>query len=425
MRFTGRSPPHESYPITVRVISSTAGYVYVTAPGCNLYHQRYSITPNVSEITVTPKNVTGTTDQERIGILLESTVDTAMFVLDNIPTKRYAVDGFMLLPEESLGLSYVVAAYSPNSEVQHCIIVGTQNNTSVDITFKSSVGLRLGQTVSGQTYKNQIMRRKINFLDVLYLNVYGDISGSIVHSDKPVAVISDTPEVVVKPNNTGGRFDELNSQLFPVNQWGKVYIVPPIYPRSKYMVRVFAYYDNTNISFYSSHKNTWSILLNNGEFREYEMGMYPLLAEGDKEFSIFQISYSSSYVPGGEGSMTLVPAIGQFSTGPYVLSTLYDAHPPYSHFTNYISLVTEKQYKDQIKYNSTRLHTVREQTVPPPYDNYVVLSAILTSDRVHILSSDNPSARFAVLVYGISSSLQYGYLAGLSFQNTGNVLYIY
>ena len=428
----GIYPARLPYPFTVRIASPVPGYVYITAPGCGLNHTKYVISPYITEITFNPMNVTSTNAKDAMGVMFESSVDIAVFLLDRVASARYGLDGFMVVPDDILGQNYVVSSYAPINiypaspplitASQHCMIIGTEHNTVVTITFKANLTVEYSSLPVPYRIvsKNENITYTLNYLEVFYIHVYGDISGTLIASNKPVAVISDIPDVVVVPRNTGGQYDQLNTQLLPVDQWSTFYIVPPIFPRSKYMVRVYAYYANTNISLSSEDVNTRSVVLNSGGFKDFELGELPLVAKGNRPFSIFQISYSSTYVPGGNGAMTVVPGMDKFSAGPFIFSTEHRAHFTYN-FTNYASIIIEKQFKDKLMYNGTFLRPIHEHTVPAPLDDYVVLTALLKSPAtVHIFSTGSTMARFAVLVYGISQSLQYGYLAGMDFLKTGS-----
>ena len=382
-------------------------------------------------------NVTGTNVKDAIGILFESSVDIAMFVLDRVALyARYGLDGFMVLPDDILGLNYVISSYAPIniypasppsiSASQHCMIIGTEHDTNVTITFKANLTVDYSSLPVPYRImsKNDNITYTLNFLEVYYIHVFGEISGTLIESNKPVAVISDMPDVVVVPKRYGGIYDQLNTQLLPVDQWSTCYIIPSIYPRSNYLVRVYAYYENTNISFSSEDLNTWSVVLDPGEVKDFELGVFPLVAKGNRPFSIFQMSYSSTYIPGGEGAMTMVPGTDKFSAGPFIFATEHRAHFR-NNFTNYASIIIEKQFKDKLMYNGTFLRPVQEHTVPAPLDDYMVLTALLKSpETVHIFSTSSTMARFAVLVYGIAQTFQYGYLAGMGFLKTGNFYFM-
>ena len=345
-----------------------------------------------------------------------------MFVLEKISGTLLAVDGITLIPDDVLGGSYIIPAFCKGRCTARCKVIGTQNDTLVEVNFMAKMSNNLYTYHSGaspQFYKHMRKTYSLNYLEVLNIHVYGDLSGTIVESDKPVAVIYEDPDAIVRPvdSSKGGHFDKTSSQLLPVNQWGTEYVVPPVYPRTKYLVRVFAYYNGTSITLASSTRK-WSALINRGEFKEYILGTEPSLVRGNKPISVYQYSFSSDDVPGGQSSMTLVPSVDNFAKGPYTFSTVA-SYGYFRTFTTYVSIMIEKQYKDHLMYNGSSVHPVTSYMVKD-LDNYVVLVAQLRSSAtVHILTNSDPSATFGLMVYGISSYIQYGFVGGMSFKDTG------
>lgn len=403
--------------------SFESGHVYVTAPGIGLYRQSHQIFPNLTEINIQSTNNTIKSVKTLTGILIESSVDTAVFVLDRPSRRSFAADGYMLIPEDISGQSYIIPSFTTGSGFPRLKIIGTQNRTVVNVTFMSNMTNRLYDASNLLTYpyhydKNIIKAFSIDFLEVVNLHVYGDPSGTIVESSKPVAVVSEEPDAIVKPDaHNGGSYDKLATQVLPVNQWGTVYIVPPIYPLAKYLVRVFAYYNATSV-FAANFSNTWNFVINRGEFKEFEIGTNPLVMNSSKPFSIIQYSFSQTYLPGSEGSMTTIPSVDHFSAGPYVIPTEHSGSSSLS-FTNYMSIVIKKQFKDQIMYNGSLLRVEKEHMVPILSDYAVLTGRLNLSATVHLLSNKNPLAKFGVTVYGMSDFEQYGFLAGMDFSKKG------
>ena len=385
--------------------------------------QAHKISPRITEITVSPTNNFINTTITFTGILLESTVDIAIFVLDRINGNIAAADGMMLVPDDVLGGSYVIPSFWKGDDDLRCKIIGTHDNTLVTITFMSNMSNKIYEIGTPfKFYKHMRKTYSIDYLEVLNIHPYnGDLAGSIVESDKPVAVVYDNPSAIIRPTDANsGHYDKTSTQLLPVNQWGTEYIVPPVYPRAKYLVRVFAYYDGTSITLTSSSSH-WSVVINKGEFKEYTLGTEPALVRASNSISVYQYSFSSDYVPGGESSMTLVPSVDSFAKGPYTFATMA-SYGYFRTFTNYVSIIIDKRLKDQLKYNGTSLQPLATYSVKG-LDRYVVVIAQLSSSAtVHILSNTAQSATFGLMIYGISHYIQYGFVGGLSFKNTGKQL---
>ena len=102
---------------------------------------------------------------------------------------QYASDGYLGLPVEALGTSYMVCAYkneangSSSLVSTEFVVVGTQDCTQVTITPEQKVGTHPG----GVPYT-----LSLNQGDVYQLQdplVPDDLTGTLVSSDKPVAVL--------------------------------------------------------------------------------------------------------------------------------------------------------------------------------------------------------------------------------------------
>ncbi len=159
---------------------------------------------------------------------------------------RYSSDGFMILPIEQWGTDYVVSSWNdPGTDdgsqylTSYTSIVAGYDNTKVKF--------KLGGSQSNYTPGvNRLAfgdsaTKKMNSNDVWLIGVagdYNDLSGSLVHSNKPVAVISGNFCAYV-PTNVP-YCDYIISQDRPIDSWGKQYHVTPIINRKNgSIVRVY------------------------------------------------------------------------------------------------------------------------------------------------------------------------------------------
>ena len=423
MRYTGNFGDSWNTPIPfgIRIACSEYGFVYITAPGFGLNRQAHQISPRLTTITVRPTSNFINTTKSQTGILLETSVDSAIFVLDKTNTSLYAVDGMMLIPDDILGQSYVIPSFWKGMGYPRFKVIGTQNSTSVDVTFMANMSNNFyDKGASPRFYKHMRKTYSLHYLEVLNFHPYnGDPAGTIIESNKPVAVIYEDPSAIITPNYTNsGQYDKTSTQLLPVNQWGTEYIVPPIYPRAKYLVRVFAYYNGTSLTLSSSTRN-WTAMINRGEFEEYVLETDPLLVRGDKPISVCQYSLSYDNAYDGHSSMILVPSVDNFAKGPYTFATM-ESFDSYSRkFTDYVSIIVEKQFKDQLMYNGSSLQPIATYNVENLNYYVVVIAQLNSSSMVHIITNTDHTATFGLMVYGINQANQFGFVGGMSFKETG------
>ena len=157
---------------------------------------------------------------EKKGIEIKSTTKIAVI------GANYAFrtsDAFLALPTTTLGKTYVVATRlnSGSSSYQMNIgIISPRDGTKVTITLKTKGYFNyLNSTyTSGQSFTITLAK-----LETFHLIHNNDLSGTIVTSSYPVAVVSGSPCEAVGTSYC----DHLVSFLLPAKKWGKQYILVP------------------------------------------------------------------------------------------------------------------------------------------------------------------------------------------------------
>ncbi len=161
-------------------------------------------------------------------------------------------DAFLGLPTDILGTQHIVLGYKnvdvtpdvfdtfPGTEFA---IVGTVDSTTVTITPSVSTGARSAGVPyvinldAGQTYLLQNTGGEPN-----------DLSGTVILSDRPVAVLSGHSAANI-PSPAVGYADYIVEQLLPSNQWGTEFITAPLATRGGGdTFRVIAPQDATEVS---------------------------------------------------------------------------------------------------------------------------------------------------------------------------------
>ena len=116
--------------------------------------------------------------------------------------------------------------------------------------------------------------------------------------------------------------------------------------------------------------------------------------------------------------MTLVPSLDNFSKGPYTISTMASLASYQRKFTNYVSIIIKRRFKDHLIYNGSSLYVVATYMVPDLQNYVVVIAELNPLATVHIITNSYQSATFGLMVYGISFYVQFGYVGGMSFNGT-------
>ncbi len=150
----------------------------------------------------------------------------------------------LLLPDRVLGNDYVVMSYTSLSAnnftgVSYFELVALEDNTRVEWTPKVETqgnGLPIDPVPPGETGELVLNRyetiRIVPSRDDLdeknYWDEYEllDISGTLVHTDKPVWVTGANRYSRVPSGVDGGTGDQLQETLFPLQHWGTEYVLP-------------------------------------------------------------------------------------------------------------------------------------------------------------------------------------------------------
>lgn len=164
----------------------------------------------------------------------------AEVTLHAINTLRWSSDAFLALPNDVLGMKYVIMSYpntiEPGAAGQvldvadfpsQFAVVATEDNTRVTIQPTVSVNGRgrtnpIGVTLNrGQVFLGQAIDQSDKALVAGH-----DLTGTVVESDKPVVVYGSHERTNIPWDSAFGR-DHLVEQLVPVDRWTSEVIAVP------------------------------------------------------------------------------------------------------------------------------------------------------------------------------------------------------
>ena len=403
-------------PVLLKIVSNEAGTVKIVMPTLKI-NTTYLLTPKVTDIFINGSgmraDVIGIANK---GIQIISTVEVAIYAIEGATLVNYG-DVIPVIPVINSAKEFVVQSYETKSKVlkSRFIIVGTEDLTDVNITLKiASPG---NVTYNNIAFKNgDTIYITLNELQTFYAYVYAnDLSGSLIESNKPIAVFSGSDCVHI-PTHLRPPCDLIQSQMIPVNLWGYEYIVPPIYP-SQCHVRTFAFYNDTRIFVKWNFALSSNITLNQGEFWEttlYGSQAQPLVISSN---TVINVVLYGAHRPQGLASeyhpfMLAVPDIRQYSTFPATFPTLLygDSIANTRPFENYAAIVVLRTSFNQLQYNGNVLEVLQNYSI---LNEYTVVIIQLNNVATHTISTVNMSTpiRMAVFVYGLAYSESYGFVA--------------
>jgi hypothetical protein len=163
-------------------------------------------------------------------------VGTAFHITTSVPVSAYdimpygAASSFLpsaelLLPTTAWGTNYITAGPKPTTGPGWATIVASQNSTQVQVAPK--VALPNGTNVATAP-AHAVTTYTLNAGDFIQWQASGDMAGSVISSDKPIAFMGGTGYLCLSSKtSTGGGCDSGHQQIPPVSALGSEYVAPP------------------------------------------------------------------------------------------------------------------------------------------------------------------------------------------------------
>jgi len=331
---------------------------------------------------------------------------------------RNSADVAVIYPSNSLGNEYFAMCYDVhihesnsgnygNGRNSQFLIVAAEDSTNVLITpSKDTDQLVLaGDSIQiilnkGEVYQVQSMNRK-------NLNGQGDLTGSYIKANKPVAFYSGSLATTVPGTQGTSAWDHLYEQIPPVHSWGKEYYAVPLKSREQDRYRIMAADDNTIV--HITGQQPFSI--NRGEFKEIVLWHnQPSRIFADKPILVAQFSQSKSVdnsYTGGNGDPFMIILSSTSQSKNDVTFVAYDSDQIKGYYVNIITLSSEI---DNIRFNGS---PISNEFHPFPEGNYSFAQKSISDGTYHI-ENTNEDRGFLGYVYGFGGVESYGYGVGFN-----------
>lgn len=346
-----------------------------------------------------------------------------------------ASDGFLVLPVGTLGTHYIVSSYmdpSDNSSQwfpSYTSIVSAYDDNEVTFVLGGNFNT---ETTSGMVHSN-LYRKHLMKGDVWLIASKGsgaDLSGSIINSTKPVAVISGSycSNVPINTNSCGYLIEMEN----PDKLWGKQFFVTNFAKRNhNSYIKIFARQSKTNI--YRDGVLIGNILTPGGvegvgfiNMRADGDPARPIVISSDKPIQVVQYNtgYEDDQVSTSPFQMVLTPCEQMlnelhFNTPGIVSNSSFPEHyfnlcySANDDGTMPNDLLFGKVIRNQIIWSQLKSidpYPGEEFKVQYNGKRYFSKKLTLPEDGVYRFSSANPLAGY---LYGISENTSYGYPAAV------------
>ena len=296
------------------------------------------------------------------------------------------------------------------------LIVGTEDDTVMNLTVTRSVNLEVDDTVIA-LHRGIEYSFIVNRLQTVYIGSSRDLTGTRIVTNKPVSVFSGH-ECGYVPSSSYGNCEHLIEQIPPTTYWGKTYYIAPLHGRSGYTIRVLAAYNSTEVfADCNNIKNFYTI--NAGEtFIATHHNCCAI--HSNKKILVAQYSHGYSYDRGtgyrttGDPMMMLVPATVHYSNK-INLSTSSS-----SGYSNYINIIVLKEY-----YQPSMMYWVTEgvkRSLQSQSWNAVTFNKVTEAYYAQLSVSnglvstvhDTTDALISAVVYGYGNKRSYGHSGGLT-----------
>jgi len=352
----------------------------------------------------------------------ESIQEKAIHLVAENPVNVYALnwdrnsaDVAVIYPVNSLGKEHFAMCYSPhvhnipahgrNSEF---LVVASEDNTIVEITPSVVTDRGKPSGIPFQITLNKGEVYQVQSMNARNLPGQGDLTGSFIKSDKPVAVYSGnfSTTVPAEPDNMSG-YDHIYEQIPPMETWGREYYAVPLLTRMADTYRVMASEDKTTILI----GNRAPVFLDRGKYHEFTLQRdEPTRIFADNPILVAQFSQSNKtddYYTGGNGDpfMIILSSVSQSKNE--VTFVAYNSSQIRDYYVNVVVLTSEK---DKIELDGNNVGYFFKPFANSDY-SYAQLKIF---SGTHTLKNLNPDRGFLAYVYGYGGNESYGYGVGFN-----------
>ena len=377
-------------------------------------------------ISLSASVIVSSVDHQDKGIYLRINSDKVAVIGQKL--RRDISDSFFALPIVELDNVYVYYGVSVPRTIAHSylqqssiLIVGTENNITMELIVTQAVNIGVGDTVM-----NLIPGRQysflINRLQTVFIESLEDLSGTKIVTDRPVSVLSGHQCGNVPYNVT--YCSHLIEQIPPTALWNKVHYIMPLAGRRSYSFKVLAAYNSTTVNVYCNNI-TESFTINEGEFfnRTLQMNQYCAIYS-NKNVLLVQLSHGGGENTGfyGDPMMTLVPATSQYFNKFDVSTIRNPLRSGYDHYVNII--VMEQYFQPNLIYlitegGNTSLETLQWVAIQVNNITEAYATHVNISEGMAQIFHTNTMAKMMTIVYGFTRHDGYGHIGGVHISGAG------
>lgn len=392
--------------VTARV---TTTFSITIGPDENPF-ETYTVNANDKRQIRIPTNMVEPIGSEKIenkGIHLVSENPVNVYALNY---DANSADVALIYPIQSLGTEHFALCYTPdvngtigrNSEF---LIVASEDSTIIEITPSVETDKKQPKDSTFSITLNKGQLYQVQSMNQDYLSAQGDLTGSYISSNKPVAFYCGSHGTRIPSGFCC--WDHLYEQVPPIHSWGREYFAVPLKSRQQDRYRILASEDNTKI--HITGKST--VTINKGQY--YEFVLYhnqPSRILADKPILVAQFSQSKDVdasFTGGNGDPFMIILSSTTQVKNDVTFVAYNS----SHITRYyVNIISLSSDIENIKFQN---QSIAGEFTPFPDSEYSYAQKAISAGTYQLYNTD-PDRGFLAYVYGYGGVESYGYGVGFN-----------
>ncbi|XP_062600310.1 IgGFc-binding protein-like [Saccostrea cucullata] len=339
------------------------------------------------------------------GIIINTSVPSTVLSYHGL---HLSPDTTTVLPITKLSTSYILLTAPPTHNYfdsgSHFTVASLNDNTLVSIVFALDHDTDIA--LQGRSYgRGDKFNIILNRYQTFQIGHQADMTGTTIHSSKPVAVFAGNSCSNV---SYYGYCSMLMEMVPPTEELDNVFIVPPNIHRFQSHVRI-ASIEKTDIKYSTEETSTRTLLLKNrfAEFlvREHEIGVI----FSTKPVLVNSIAASSANAKiYGDAFMVTIPGINQYLNA-------YTNFVPEGYNFSFVTFMIKHDSLRNLQINGTKFNVescLFKASVSVGKHLYYVCTTSVSSGVIDVKTSDG--SRFGFIVTGQRAFDGHGY--------TGNTL---
>jgi hypothetical protein len=433
---TGNDVDKTTFDYAVAIANTSSAVAMVTIDGAGTATQTITVNPNSVVVQILPWQLdltlcpsAQTMDGCFSGVQpaalvtkgayhVRSTSPVTIYQFNSLEYEKngafsYTNDASLLIPTNVWRTKYYAATYAPLDVAPYpaeFAVTAAQDGTTVTINATATT-TAAGGAPGFTTGTPQPVT--LNAGDVIEISsATGDLTGSLITSDKPIQVVSGHYCANVP---VGVQYcDHLEESMFPVDTLGLHYIInaPAVttIPAGKAeLIRVIATADNTNLTYDPPQPGAPTLIPNAGGYIELDNNTASFQISSDQKVMVVQYMEGENAGGGtGDPAMTLAVPIEQFRTD-------YMFHAPTNYESNYVDVTAPMGAS--VMLDGAPLSFTPIGTTGWGLCRVYPLTAGPGNDGSHQITG---TEGFGITVYGYGQYTSYWYPGGLDFKEIIN-----